>query len=114
MQTFLKMFLSMFGKAGLKALINTLAGSSMFQEFVHGLIMKRLEGLKEKYPALYTTLDGFALALSKIPAVTTDEDPHDVDQIAALFALNQHLDGVEKSLHIFTQKSKEVHLKLSK
>lgn len=110
-KTIIKSLLSLLGKAGWKALAYAIAGSALFQEFVHDLIMKRLEGLKEKYPVLYTTLDGFALALSQVPEVTTDEDPNDIDQIAALFALNQQLDAVEKSLAKLTLKSKEVHLK---
>lgn len=111
MQTFLKMFLGLFGKAGLKALINTLANSSMFQDFVHGLIMKRLEGLKPKYPALYNTLDGYAFAVSQIPAVVTDGDPADVDQIAALFQLEAHLQDVEEATKSLTAKSRSIRLK---
>lgn len=103
------MFLATFGKTGLKALINTLAGSSLFQEFVHGLIMKRLSGLQVKYPALYTTLDGYALAVSKIPQVTTDDNPNNVDQIAELFAL---LGQVERSVKALTTKGKELKLDL--
>jgi hypothetical protein len=109
MQAFLKTFLALFGKAGLKALINTLASSSMFQDFVHGLIMKRLEGLKAKYPSLYTTLDGYATAVSKIPEVTTDDNPNNVDQIAELFTL---LGDVERSAKALTVKARELKIQL--
>lgn len=111
--TIIKTLLSMLGKAGWKSLVNAIAKSPMFQMFVRDLIMKRLEGLKVKYPALYTTLDGFATALSKVPEVTTDENPNDVDQIAALFALNQQLVEIERSLSVLTKKTKEVHLNKS-
>ena len=111
MNAFIKTFLALFGKTGLKALINALVGTPMFKDLVKGLIMGRLAGLKDKYPQLYQTLDGYATAVASIADVTTDDNGADVDQIAALFALEAHLKGVETSLKTLENQSKAVRIK---
>lgn len=105
MQAFLKTFFALFGKTGLKALINALASSAMFQDLVHGLIMKRLEGIKETRPELYTTVNGYVTAVSKIPAVFTDENPNDVEQLAQLLRLQENLQEVDRALKLLTEQT---------
>jgi len=89
MNAFIKTFFNLFGKAGLKALINFVAQSDMFKDFVHGLIMKRLSGLKETQPELYTSIDGYATAVASLPQIFTDEDTDDLGQVAVAFRLEQ-------------------------
>lgn len=87
MSTLISTFLSIFGKAGLKAIINNLATSDLFQSFIKGLILKRLEGLKVKYPELYVSLEGYTNALAKFPAIFTDDNPDNVEQVALVLRL---------------------------
>lgn len=116
MQAFLKTFLALFGEKGLKALINTIASSAMFKDFVKGLIMARLGGLKEKYPSMYDTLDGYAEAVSTLPQIFSNDNPNDVEEVAELLRLKADL---EKSLTIviekaaaLEQKSKGINIKI--
>lgn len=111
MNAFIKTFLALFGSKGLKSLINALVSTPMAKDLIKGLIMGRLAGLKEKYPTLYQTLDGYATAVASIADVTTDDNAADVEQIAALFALEAHLKGVELSLKTLENQSKAIRIK---
>lgn len=83
MKQLLSVFLSLFGKAGIKALINSIASSDLFKDFIKGVLLKRVEGLKVNYPQTYTLFEQYTNAVSEIPAILTDEDPKNVEQIAA-------------------------------
>ena len=116
MQAFLKTFLALFGEKGLKALINTIASSAMFKDFVKGLIMARLGGLKDKYPSMYDTLDGYAEAVSTLPQIFSNDNPNDVEEVAELLRLKAEL---EKSLSLvvtqaakFEEKSRALNIKI--
>lgn len=84
-----KMLLGMLTKAGLKTLFNQIAKSEMFQEFIQGLILKRVEGLKDTHPETYTSIEGYTIAVSKLPAIFTDDNPNNLEQVAAAFRLKQ-------------------------
>ena len=102
----------MFGEKGLKAIINVVLSTDMFKSLLKGLIMGRVAGLQEKYPQLYLTIDQYATAVSQIGEVVTDDDPNNVDQIAALFALEQNLKSVEIALKSLDTQSKGVRISL--
>ena len=87
MSALIQTFLALFGKAGLKAIDNTIATSDLFQGFIKELILKRVEGLKGKYPELYVSLEGYVSALAKFPAIFTDSDPDNVEQVALVLRL---------------------------
>jgi len=113
--TLVKQLLKLGGKDAILAIVGFLAASDYFKEFVHSLIMNRLTGLHDKYPVLYDTVDGYAEAISELPAVFTDDNPNNVDQAAALFALKLKLEAnlaqvadVAKKLEV---KSREIKRK---
>jgi hypothetical protein len=114
MTAFIKTFLALFGKSGLRAIINGLAETQFFQDAVQGLIMARLKGLKEKQPELYATINGYAIVTSKLPAILTD-DEDDAKQIAALLELKGTFEGASdasaKVVGVFTE-NKSLKLKL--
>ena len=114
MSTFIKTFLSLFGKSGLKAIINALAETEFFQEAIQGIIMGRLKGLKDKEPELYATINGYALVTSKLPAILTDSED-DAKQLAELLALKNTFSGAavasERVVEVFAT-DKKLKLKL--
>lgn len=103
--------LSLLGKKGWQALVANIAGTDMFQTFLHDLIMKRLAGLQDK-PELYASIDGYATALSKVPAVLTDDDPNNTEQLAVLFRLEAHLEEVNKATAPLLKGTKSLQVSL--
>lgn len=95
MNTLIKSILGLFGKAGLKALINAISSSDLFREFIVDLILSRIGGLRDKYPELYTRIEETAHVLSEIPAILTDENPSNTEQIAGAFTLTQSVKKLE-------------------
>ena len=83
------MLLGMLSKEGLKLLIGKIAKTAMFQEFIQGLIMERVKGLKDTYPETYSSIQAYTIAVSRLPAILTDDDPNNLEQIAVAFRLKQ-------------------------
>ena len=83
------MLLGLLSKAGIQALLNQLAKSSMFKEFIQGLILKRVEGLKATHPETYASIEAYTVAVSNLPAIFTDDDPNNLEQVAVAFRLQQ-------------------------
>ena len=84
-----KLLLGFLSKAGLKILISTIAKADMFQNFIQGLITDRVAGLKESHPETYETIAQYAAAVSRIPAILTDEDPNNTEQLVQEFRLKR-------------------------
>lgn len=84
-----KLLLSFLTKSGLKILISTIAKTDMFQNFITGLITDRVAGLKESHPETYESIAQYAAAVSRIPAILTDEDPNNTEQLAQEFRLKR-------------------------
>lgn len=82
MKQLLNVFLSAFGKAGLKALVNSIATTDLFQDFIKQVLLKRVEGLQVKYPETYKLFEAYTETVSEIPAILTDENPDNIEQIA--------------------------------
>lgn len=97
----------MLTKAGLQTLFNQVAKSSMFQEFIQGLIMKRVEGLRVTNPETYASIESYTIAVSKLPAIFTDDNPDNLEQVAAAFRLRQ-IENLEDTFEEITDKSTKV------
>lgn len=84
--------LTMFGKAGLKAVLNALVSSDLFKDAVVGLITGRVQQLKVERPELYARLEETAHVIAGLPAVLTDDNPNDGEQVASSFTIQARSD----------------------
>lgn len=102
-----KMILGLLTKSGLKMLLNQVAKSAMFKEFIQGLILSRVEGLRITHPETYASIEGYTIALSTLPEIFTDDNKNDLDQVAVAFRLKQ-LEQVETTFEEVSIKSAKV------
>lgn len=96
MKELIKLILTSFGNYGLKQIVNAIASTDMFKVFIKELLLKRVTGLQEKYPEVYTTFETYSIAVSEIPAILTDDNQQDIEQIALLLRLEQFQSAMKK------------------
>lgn len=82
MKKFFQAVLALFGKSGLRALVNAIVGTEYFKDVTKGLLVGQISGLREPYPELYTTLTQVADVVSDIPDILTDDNPNNLEQLA--------------------------------
>lgn len=115
MKELINTLLALFGKTAIKGIINSLASSKYFQDFVKGLFLTRLKGLEAKQPEVYKTLEQYVDVLSKTPAILTDDDPNNLSQIALalrLRELDDHLKAVAEAAETTGVTARRVRLKI--
>ncbi len=103
--------ISLLGKNGLKSLVNALAQSDLFKDFIKDLLVNRVKGLEAKYPESYTAFVQYAGVVSELPAILTDEDANNVEQIAVLLQFRDTMKKLSAATGVSCTANRSLNLK---